>query len=291
MFPFIFLKMWYILINTSSYIMEEQLEQQVTRGLGHQPTPQQKSYPFPTEVITLPSKGLCYPEGSTLAKGEITLKLMTAKEEDILTSSNLIRKGIVLDKLLESIIVDSSININDLLIGDKNAIFVASRILAYGPEYDVVINDPAENVPVNVKVDMTKLGIKEVEESILNRYNEYDFTLPKTGIPIKFKLLTHGDEIAINKDIEASEKALKVSNEITTRFRRLILEVNGNREVGYISNFVINQLQAADSRALRKRIAELTPDIDFTFEYESPMTGEKEALKVPMGVDFFYPSE
>jgi hypothetical protein len=71
----------------------------------------------------------------------------------------------------------------------------------------------------------------------------------------------------------------------------LILEVNGNREVGYISNFVINQLQAADSRALRKRIAELTPDIDFTFEYESPMTGEKEALKVPMGVDFFYPAE
>jgi hypothetical protein len=271
--------------------MSENIEQSVSRGLGSQPSYQQKSYPFPTEVISLPSKGLCYPETSPLSKGEITIKLMTAKEEDILTSSNLIRKGIVLDKLLESIIVDSSVNINDLLIGDKNAIFVASRILAYGPEYDVVINDPIENVPVDVKVDMTKLGIKEIDDSLLNRNNEYEFKLPKSGANVKFKLLTHGDEIAINKDIEASEKALKVSNEITTRFRRLILEVDGNRDLGFISNFVINQLQAADSRALRKQIAELTPDIDFTFEYESPMTGEKEALKVPIGVDFFYPAE
>lgn len=271
--------------------MSENIEQSVNRGLGSQPTYQQKSYPFPTEVISLPSKGLCYPENSPLSKGEITIKLMTAKEEDILTSSNLIKKGIVLDKLLESIIVDSSININDLLMGDKNAIFVASRILAYGPEYDVVITDPNEGLPVSVKVDMSKLSIKEIDDSLLNRANEYDFVLPKSGSHIKFKLLTHGDEIAINKDIEASERALKVSNEITTRFRRLIIEVDGNRDLGFISNFVINQLQAADSRALRKRIAELTPDIDFTFEYESPMTGEKEALKVPIGVDFFYPAE
>ena len=99
------------------------------------------------------------------------------------------------------------------------------------------------------------------------------------------------DELAISKDIEASEKTLKQGNEITTRLRRVIIEVEGNKDLGYISNYVINQLQAADSRALRKHIQALTPDIDLSFEYTSPFTGEKEALKVPIGLDFFYPAD
>jgi hypothetical protein len=274
--------------------MSENIEQQVTRGLGAQPQQYQqvrKDYPFPTEVISLPSKGLTYPESNPLSKGELTIKLMTAKEEDILTSTNLLRKGIVLDKLLESIVVEPGVHINDLLIGDKNAILISSRILAYGPEYNVTITDPNENEPVDVVVDMTQLKIKEIDESQLNRNNEYEFKLPKTGTNIKFKLLSHMDELAITKDIEASEKALKQGNEITTRLRRVIIEVEGNKDLGYISNYVINQLQAADSRALRKHIQALTPDIDLSFEYTSPFTGEKEALKVPIGLDFFYPTD
>ena len=275
--------------------MNENIEQQVTRGLGAQAQPQyqqvRKDYPFPTEVISLPSKGLTYPESNPLSKGELTIKLMTAKEEDILTSTNLLRKGIVLDKLLESIVVEPGVHINDLLIGDKNAILISSRILAYGPEYNVTITDPNENEPVDVVVDMTKLKIKEIDESQLNRNNEYEFKLPKTGVNIKFKLLSHMDELAIAKDIEASEKTLKQGNEITTRLRRVIIEVEGNKDLGYISNYVINQLQAADSKALRKYIQTLTPDIDLSFEYTSPFTGEKEALKVPIGLDFFYPTD
>ena len=271
--------------------MEQNLEQNVTRGLGAQPQFQTKSYPFPTEVISLPSKGLCYPEASPLSKGEITIKLMTAKEEDILTSSNLIRKGLVIDKLLESIVVEPGVALGDLLIGDKNAILIATRVLAYGPEYNVTVNDPVENEPVETKVDMGKLSIKEVDESKLNRQNEYPFVLPQSNVPIKFKLLTHADELAINKDIEAAEKTLKQGNEVTTRLRRIILEVDGNRDVGFISSFVVNQLRAADSRALRKYIQEITPDMDLTFDYTSPFTGEKEALRVPIGLDFFYPSE
>ena len=275
--------------------MEENIEQQVSRGLNTKPKVQSystpKSFPFATEIITLPSRGLCYPESSPLASGEVTIKLLTAKEEDILTSTTLIRKGIVIDKLLESILVEPGVNLNDLLIGDKNAILVATRVLAYGPTYKVVITDPVENESVDVEVDMGKLQTKEIDESILNRENEYDFILPKSGIPIKFKLLTHGDEIAINKDIEASEKISKQSNEITTRWRRIITEVNGNRDFSNISNFVANQFQIQDSKALRKHIASITPDVDFTFEYTSPFTGEKEALKVPIGIDFFYPAD
>lgn len=271
--------------------MEQNLEQNVTRGLGSiQPT-QTNTFPFPTEIISLPSKGLCYPEGHPLAKGEITIKLMTAKEEDILTSANLVRKGIHIDKLLESIVVEPGVKADDLIAGDKNAILVSSRVLAFGPEYEVTVNDPEENEPVKVTVDLSKIKIKEIDESKLSRNNEYDFTLPVSKTPIKFKLLTHGDEIAINKDIEASQKIVKTSNEITTRYRRIIIEVDGNRDLGFINNFVTNRLLAGDSKALRKYMSEITPDLDLTFEYESPFTGEKEALRIPFGVDFFYPAE
>ncbi len=290
--PFLFFWKHNIYNKHISYIMEQNIEQQVTRGLGNTPNQQpRKDYPFPTEVISLPSKGLVYPESSPLSSGEITVKLMTAKEEDILTSTNLIRKGIVLDKLLESIIVDTAININDLVIGDKNAILISSRILAFGPEYGVTINDPNENEPVEVKVDMSQLKIKEIDETKLNRNNEYEFILPKTKTPIKFKIMTHGDEVAVQKDIEASEKISKQGNDIQARYRRLITEINGNREIGYISNYVANQLLAADSKALRKHISEMSPDVDLTFDYTSPFTGETEALKVPLGINFFYPAD
>ena len=274
--------------------MEEQIEQQVTRGLAPQAAPQYsapKSYPFPTEVISLPSKGLVYPEGNPLAKGELTVKLMTAKEEDILTSAALIKKGIQLDKLLESIVIEPGVNINDLVIGDKNAILVTSRILAFGPEYEAKITDPFDREEVDVTIDLSQIKIKEIEDSKLNRNNEYEFFLPISKTNIKFKLLTHGDELIINKDIEASQKTLKQSNEITTRYRRIIIEVDGVRDAGTISNFVTNRLLAGDSKALRKAILEITPDLDLKFDYTSPVTGETEALRIPFGINFFYPTD
>jgi len=273
------------------FMEQQNVEQQVTRGLGATPSYEQRNYPFPTEVISLPSKGLCYPEQHPLSKGEITIKLMTAKEEDILTSTNLIKKGIHIDKLLESIIIEPGVSPNDLLIGDKNAVLVASRVLAFGSDYDITVNDPSENEPVEVTVDLSKIQIKEVDATKLNRRNEYDFILPISKTPIKFKLLTHGDEVAISKDIEAAEKTLKQGNEITARYRRIIVEVDGNRDFGHISNFVTNRLLAGDSKGLRKYISQITPDLDLKFEYESPFTGEKEALRIPFGIDFFYPSE
>jgi hypothetical protein len=266
-------------------------EPQVTRGMGTYPSHESKNYPFPTEIISLPSKGLVYPESNPLSKGEITIKLMTAKEEDILTSSNLIKKGIQLDKLLESIVVEPGVNVNDLVIGDKNAILITSRILAFGPEYLAKIKDPFDSEEIEVNIDLTTVKIKEIDESILNRANEYSFTLPISNSSIKFKLLTHGDEQAINRDIEASQKTLKTSNEITTRYRRIIIEIDGNRDLGYISNFVSNRLLAGDSKALRKEMAKITPDLDLKFDYTSPITGETEALRIPFGIGFFYPAD
>ena len=113
---------------------------------------------FPTEVVDLPSQGLLYPKDSPLSSGTIEIKYMTAREEDILTSANLIKKGIVIDKLLEALIVDKSIKLDDMLLGDKNAILIASRILAYGKEYEVEVDGQ------EVVVDLTTLKEKKLDE-------------------------------------------------------------------------------------------------------------------------------
>ena len=111
----------------------------------------QKQYDFPTEVLDLPSQGKVYPIDHPLASGQITIKHMTAKEEDILSSQNLIKKGIVLDKLFESVIVDN-VNIDDILIGDKNAIILATRLLGYGPHYPVTVYSSTLGDTVDVDV-------------------------------------------------------------------------------------------------------------------------------------------
>ena len=98
-----------------------------------------QKFNFPTETIELPSKGLLYPKENPLSKGTIELRYMTAAHEDILTNQSYIQKGIVLDKLMQALIV-STINYGDLIVGDKNAIMVASRILGYGKYYTFTYN-------------------------------------------------------------------------------------------------------------------------------------------------------
>lgn len=120
----------------------------------HKQTEVKKSK-FPTEMVPLPSKGLLYAEGHPLAEGFVEMKYMTAKEEDILTSQNLIKQGVVLDKLFESLII-TPLNYNDLYVGDKNAIMVAARILGYGKEYTVEVDDPfSPGNKQKVTIDLT----------------------------------------------------------------------------------------------------------------------------------------
>lgn len=270
----------------------QNLEQSVTRGLGNptQLNQTKRSYDFPTEVISLPSKGLGYPESHPLSSGEITIKLMTAKEEDILASTNLLKKGTVLDKLLEAVVVEPGVSADELLIGDKNAVLIATRVLAYGPEYKVKIKDPLTDDMVDYTIDMSNIKLKEVDHSLLNRDNRYEYITSK-GNKLEFRLLTHGIEKKIDADLEALSKYNKdSSSEITTRLRYLITSIDGNTDMGYIANFVKNQFLARDSRDFRKHIQSFSPDIDLKFDYVSPITGEREALGVPFGIDFFYPA-
>jgi hypothetical protein len=251
------------------------------------------NFEFPTEVIGLPSEGLLYPEGHPLRKGTIEIKYMTAKEEDILASQNLIKKGIVLDRLFESVVVEPNVNINDIFIGDKNAILLATRVLGYGKDYVVEITDPFTLEKQTVVIDLAKVETKEINKSLLNPQNRYAFKLPKSGKEIVFKLLTHGDEQEIAKEIQALEKINKNTSsafDVTTRFRYMIQSVDGNEDRGFINKWIQNGFLSLDTQAFRKHVKEITPDMDLKFQFTSEISGETEALDIPFGINFFYPT-
>jgi hypothetical protein len=237
-------------------------------------------FKLPTETVELPSKGLLYPEDSELAKGTVEIKYMTAKEEDILTNQSYIKNGTVLDKLMKSLIV-SKINYDDILIGDKNAIMVAARILGYGAEYTFNYLGDSHTV------DLSQVENKPLKEELFaNRVNEFTFTLPKSGNVVTFKLLSHKDEQDIARELEGLKKINKdASPELSTRLKYLITSVEGKRDKKDIREFVDNYLLAQDSRALREYIREIQPDVDLTFFPD----GSDDRISIPIGISFFWP--
>ena len=161
-------------------------------------------FKLPTETVELPSKGLLYPEDSPLASGKIEMKYMTAKEEDILTNQNYINNGTVIDKLLKSLIVTEGVKYEDLLIGDKNAIMMAARVLSYGKDYSF------SYLGEEVTVDLSKLNHKEIDYSLFkDRKNDFHFDLPNTDNTVTVKILTHKDETNINRELEGLKKISK----------------------------------------------------------------------------------
>jgi hypothetical protein len=241
---------------------------------------EESKFNLPTETIELPSKGLLYAEGTELASGKIEMKYMTAKEEDILTNQSYIKNGTVLDKLMKSLIV-SKINYDDLLVGDKNAIMVASRILGYGSEYTFEYNGEMHTI------DLSTIESKPLKEDLFNNHvNEFIFTLPHSKNTITFKLLTHKDEQDINRELEGLKKINKDNSpELSTRLKYLITSVNGEREKKDIRNFIDNYLLAKDSKALRNYIKEIQPDVDLTFFPD----GDSSGVNIPIGISFFWP--
>lgn len=240
-------------------------------------------FKFPSEVIELPSKGLVYPEDNPLSSGTVEMKYMTAKEEDILTNQNYIKSGLVLDKLLQSLII-SKIDYNDLIVGDKNALLVAARILGYGKDYKIKFKGE------EVNIDLSTLDNKLVDESLFTKgKNEFEFTLPNSGTVITWKILTHRDEQTVDKELAALRKINKNSvPELSTRLKRIITSVNGDSETKTIRDFVDNYLLAMDSRALRKHISEFQPDINMNTKVELS-NGTEEDVEVPISINFFWP--
>jgi len=209
---------------------------------------------------------------------------MTAKEEDILTNQNFIKQGIVIDKLLQSLIV-TKCDYDELLVGDKNAIMIAARVLGYGADYSFTY----EGVEYNI--DLSSLNNIELkEESLIEPgINAFKYTLPKSGNEITFKLLNGKDEKAIEGEIKGIQKINKnASPDTTTRLKHMILSINGDDDKKAIRDFVDNYMLAADSRALREHIKSIQPDVDMTFTHNSE-DGVEEDVRIPINLNFFWP--
>jgi len=247
---------------------------------------QKQEFKFPTETIDLPSGGKVYSKDSPLSSGKIELKYMTAKEEDILTSQNLIKKGIVVKKLLDSLIVGDNISSDDLILGDKNAIMVAARILAYGPEYRVEMANPNTGNLFEHTFDLTECEFKEIDVEISG--NEFDIELPFSKTKITFKLLTGRDEQKIDEELSSYKKLGGVAPELTTRLKHTIVSVNGDDSQQAINNFVDNALLSRDSLFLRGEIMKVSPDINLDQEIE--IEGESVTVTIPMTANFFWPN-
>ena len=239
---------------------------------------------FPTEEVTLPSKGLVYPLDNPLSKGTVEMKYMTAKEEDILTNESYIKNGTVVDKLLQSLIV-SPINYNDLVAGDKNALLIAARVLGYGKDYTFELNGETHNI------DLTELEDKEIKEEALIKpnHNELSFTLPVLKKEVTFKFLTHLDEKKIDEEIKGRKKLKQEKGELTTRLKYMIQSIDGDYERKTVRDFVDNQLLARDSRALREYLKSVGPDVNMTFDYEDENGEMKRGVTVPLNINFLWP--
>ena len=249
---------------------------------------EEPKFKMPTEEVELPSLGLLYPLDSPLSSGKVEMKYMTALEEDILTNQNYIANGTVYDKLIESLLI-TKINFDDILQGDKDALLIAARILGYGKEYKIkAINE--DGVYSDKIVDLTKLKDKKLDPKDVKteRVNEFSYELPNRGNLITFKLLTHGDDKKISKEIEGLKKIFpnKPTPELSTRLKHIITSVDGDRETKTIREFVDKGLLAIDSRELRNEIKRVSPGVDLLYKDNED---DAEGIRIPINLNFFWP--
>lgn len=237
-----------------------------------------------TDVVELPSKGLFY----THKKGEVTVEYMTALDENILTSPNLIQKGTQFDVLLKAKIKDPDFVVDDLLRGDKDTILLFLRCTSYGTEFPVTVFDPTAGEKLETTIDLGRICAKEVsdfpDEDML-----FTFDLPLTKKRVRFRLLTDREETNLSRTIEAKAKKLGVSHGVTDRLKAQIVSVDGDIDKFKISQ-IVDRLPVKDSYALRLFMHEVEPGLDANYEFVSPTTGETFRSEVSFGIRMFYPS-
>lgn len=245
-----------------------------------------KKASYPTLIIDLPSKGLLYPPDDPLSLGTVEMKYMTAKEEDILTTESYIKKGVVLDKLFQSLIV-SKINYDNMLIGDRDAIMMAARIYGYGEMYDTKITTPSGDTQ-KVTINLLEVPHKTLDTNEFSAGENIFFFTTASGTKIEFKLLTNGDQVEIQENLKKVKRGDSRDTQLTTRLFQMIQAVDGNRDRKFIKAFVENDLRALDSRKFREYVNKIQPGVDMEIEVVDEATGEPFRTNIAIGLDFFW---
>jgi len=248
----------------------------------------------PTEFVDLPSKGRYYPPEHPLHNVQmVEIRHMTAKDEDILTSRSLLKKGVAIDRFLQNVLVDKRVRVEDLLIGDKNAIIIASRITGYGAEYEAGISCPSCASAVQFS-----FNLEECQAMSLDRHDNSDIRATdsgtfivhadKMGVDVEVRLLTGRDEAYLLQIAEKRRKKKLPETALTDQLRRFIVSVNGQADPGYVDSF-IQHMPASDSRKIRTAYQEIIPNVDMNHEFVCSECSFEGEVSVPFGATFFWP--
>lgn len=250
------------------------------------------SWEIPIESVPLPSKGMIYNPDTKLYNTELVqIKAMTALEEDILSSVAYIKEGTSVIKAIQSCVVDKSIDVSNMILGDRNALMISMRITGYGSDYNVHSKCQQCNHQNDITVKLDSLGIKRLTQEPVNLgENLFEFTLPVTNKRVLFRLLTHKDEKEQEVKKSRMEKAgIVVENSVTSYLESCIVSIDGISDKNKISHF-IKAMPAKDSRSLRLHMRDIEPGIDMSWDYKCIKCGHANKISLPITPEFFWPS-
>lgn len=250
----------------------------------------------PVQLVDLPSKGLFYPKDHPwYGKETVEIRFMTAKDEDILVNKSYIQKGVVLDKLLTSLLLDKRVNLDSILLCDKSALVVAARITGYGSEYIVDMSCPSCSKVSKHTFDL-ELFTNEFPddeklqscETSLTEEGTFIVELPKTKYSVEFKLISGADEKRLAQLAETKKKQNLPDSSLTDQMKQYIVSINGETEKGTINKF-IDTMPAFDAKFLRRMYNIISPSVNNKQEFVCSNCGESQEVEVPLTTTFFWP--
>jgi hypothetical protein len=250
------------------------------------------SFVVPTEFVELPSQGRFYPESHPLhGQDSIEIRQMTAKEEDMLTSRTLLKKGVALDRVISSLIVNKAIDPDSLFVGDRNAIIVATRVSGYGNIYETKVTCPNCSTTQEYSFDLNQANIYDGSEARdlgvqTNDDGTFNVTLPRTGVDVQFRLLNGRDEKSFLSGLQ-SDKKTKTEKNITRQIAAIVVSLNGDSSM-QAKQYFIDNVPSIDSRHLRLAYRLAAPNVDLTQHFECVECSHEQDMEVPLSADFFW---
>tara|TARA_R110000824_G_scaffold1643_3_gene8121 strand:+ start:5749 stop:6597 length:849 start_codon:yes stop_codon:yes gene_type:complete len=249
------------------------------------------NFVVPTDFVELPSKGAFYPKEHPLHGQEcIEVRQMTAKDEDILTSRALLQKGIAVERLLQNLIINKDINVSELLVGDKNAIMIATRASAYGSSYETKVQCPYCNSVNDHEFDLEQIKSKVHEPGSFSSTENGTFVieLPVSKVKVEVRFLNGKDEADLLAFSEKKKQYNLLDNPITDQMKAFTVSINALTNREEISSFIEN-MPAKDSHYLRTTYLGLVPNIDLTQNIKCKSCFVDIEMEVPFTTEFFWP--
>jgi len=250
------------------------------------------SFVVPTEFVELPSQGKFYPEGHPLhGQDSIEIRQMTAKEEDMLTSRTLLKKGVALDRVISSLIVNKAIDPDSILVGDRNAIIIATRVSGYGNTYETTVTCPNCQTKQEYSFNLNHANIYNGEEARdlgvkTNEDGTFNVSLPRTGVDVQFRLLNGRDEKSFLSGMKSDRKT-KAEKNITRQLAAIVVSLNGDNSM-QAKQYFIDNVPSIDSRHLRLAYRLAAPNVDLTQHFQCSECSHEQEMEVPLSADFFW---